>query len=73
MEPADRAPIPPRETVNDWLRFVAERRLLHEIADWLTLRAAELEWDFWDLAKALVVNVKKPQLIGLEPDEPQLQ
>jgi hypothetical protein len=65
--------MPPRETVNDWLRFVAERRFLHEVTDWLTLRAAEIAWEFEDLSMALVLGVKKPHLVGFEPDEPILQ
>jgi hypothetical protein len=72
MQPLDQPLVPPRETVNDWLRFVAERRLLEEVTDWLTLRAAELEWDFLDLSKALIVGVKKPALFGFDPDEPTL-
>lgn len=60
--------MPPRETQQEWIRFIATRPSPREISDWIAIKAAEVGWNDLDLTEALMLGVQKADLPML--DEP---
>jgi hypothetical protein len=63
--------VPPRETSNEWIRFLATKPTLQEIGDWIELKAIEIGWNDLDLSEYLFLAVQKPDHL-LEPPPPAI-
>jgi hypothetical protein len=60
---------PPKETQNEWIRFIEGKPVSEDVIGWLDVKAAEIGWDFYDLAMALMIGVKKAEFILGDKDK----
>lgn len=47
------------DALGDWLQFAAIPRTVRETSDWCTVKAMEIEWDFYDLTDVLF-EIRRP-------------
>jgi len=56
----------PEDLWDDWVRFASEPHVLADVSGWVSLKAAEYGFDFFELSMFLSIVVKKPQIKPVE-------
>ncbi len=58
----------PEDLWDDWCRFAAEPHVITDVTEWISMKAMEFEFDFFELTMFLNIVVSKARLKAPPPE-----